>query len=126
MSEIVWLASDLVQAIHAQQLKLFGGPPGLRDEGTLESDLGRPNKRAGYGEPDLAVLTAAYAFGIARNHPFVDGNKRSAWVAARLFLRLNEVSIVFDKAEATILMQRLAAGELAEDQVAAWLRERLA
>ena len=81
MSEIVWLTRDLVQAIHARQLKLFGGPPGLRDEGALESALGQPINRAGYGETDLVELGAADAFGIAKNHPFINGNKnvRRCW-----------------------------------------------
>ena len=115
----------MIETVHERQLAEHGGGSGTRDEGALESALARPQNLELYGEPDAAALAATLAFGIARNHPFVDGNKRSAWVAARLFLRMNEVKIVFDKAEATILMQRLAAGELAEDEVAAWLRDRL-
>ena len=84
MSEIVWLTADLVQSIHAVQLKLFGGPPGLRDPGALEA-LGRPVNRAAYGEPNLAEFAAAYAFGIAKNHPFVDGNKRAALLSLVTF-----------------------------------------
>ena len=91
----------------------------------LESALARPQNLLHYGEPDLAAMAAAYAFGIARNHPFVDGNKRTAWVAARLFLRLNDGQLSFDKAEATVMMQQLAAGELTEVQIAAWFRKRL-
>ena len=115
----------MIEAVHERQLAEHGGGSGTRDDGALESALARPQILALYGEPDSAALAATLAFGICRNHPFVDGNKRSAWVAARLFLRLNEVTVAFDKAEATIMMQRLAAGELAEDEVAAWLRDRL-
>ncbi|APX86756.1 death-on-curing protein [Methylorubrum extorquens] len=123
MSEIVWLASDLVQAIHAQQLKLFGGQPGLRDEGTLESALGRPNKRAGYGEPDLAELAAAYAFGIAKNHPFVDGNKRAALLAFVTFLGLNEIDFFVAEVEAVLMIRGLAAGEVDESGFTRWIRD---
>lgn len=115
----------MIVTVHEQQLAEHGGGSGTRDEGALESALARPRNLELYGEPDAAALAATLAFGIACNHPFIDGNKRSAWVAARLFLRLNAVTIEFSKAEATILMQRLAAGELAEDEVAAWFRDRL-
>lgn len=114
-----------IESVHERQLAEHGGGSGTRDAGALESALARPQNLALYGEPDAAALAATLAFGIARNHPFVDGNKRSAWVGARLFLRLNEVLIAFDKSEATIMMQQLAAGELTEDEVAAWLRDRL-
>lgn len=123
MSEIVWLTSDLVQAIHAQQLKLFGGPPGLRDEGSLESALGRPVNRAGYGEPDLAELAAAYAFGIAKNHPFVDGNKRAALLALVTFLGLNDIDFLVDEAEAVLMIRGLAAGEIDEAGLTRWVRD---
>lgn len=126
MSEIVWVTREYAEAVHDRQLAEHGGGTGIRDAGLLESALARPHNLLHYGEPDLAALAAAYAFGIARNHPFVDGNKRTAWVAARLFLRLNDGVLRFDKAEATIMMQQLAAGELAEDEVAAWSRARLA
>ncbi|KQQ31652.1 death-on-curing protein [Methylobacterium sp. Leaf123] len=123
MIEIVWLTSDLVQAIHAQQLKLFGGPPGLRDEGALESALGRPINRAGYGEPDLAELAAAYAFGIAKNHPFIDGNKRAALLAFVTFLGLNEIDFVVAEAEAVLMIRGLAAGEIDEAGLTRWIRD---
>ena len=89
MSEPVWLTADLAIAIHEEQLRIFGGPPGLRDRGMLESALGRPINKWSYGESDLAALAASYAFGIARNHPFVDGNKRLAFAAADVFLRID-------------------------------------
>ena len=123
MNEIVWLTSDLVQAIHAQQLKLFGGPPGLRDEGSLESTLGRPVNRAGYGEPDLAELAAAYAFGIAKNHPFIDGNKRAALLALVTFLGLNDIDFLVDEAEAVLMIRGLAAVEIDESGLTRWIRD---
>ena len=126
MSGIVWVTREYAETVHDRQLAEHGGGTGLRDAGLLESALARPQNLLHYGEPDLAALAAAYAFGIARNHPFVDGNKRTAWVAARLFLRLNKGQLTVDKAEATVMMQQLAAGELGEDEVAAWFRERLA
>lgn len=120
-----WLTRGEIEAVHERQLAEHGGGSGTRDLGALESALARPQHLALYAEPDVAALAATVAFGIARNHPFVDGNKRSAWVAARLFLRLNGATLTFDKSEATVLMQRLAAGDLSEDEVAAWLRDRL-
>lgn len=123
MNEIVWLTSDLVQAIHAHQLKLFGGPTGLRDEGALESALGRPINRAGYGEPDLAELAAAYAFGIAKNHPFIDGNKRAALLALVTFLGLNDIDFVANEAEAVVMIRSLAAGEIDESGLTRWIRD---
>lgn len=123
MSEIVWLTSRLVQAIHAHQLKLFGGPPGLRDEGALESALGRPVNRAAYGDADLAELAAAYAFGIAKNHPFVDGNKRAALLALITFLGLNEIDFVADEAEAVVMIRALAAGDIDEGGLTRWIRD---
>ncbi len=115
----------MIEAVHERQIAEHGGGVGIRDESALESALARPINLSLYGEPDGAELAAALAFGLARNHPFVDGNKRSAWVGARLFLRLNEIAISFDKAEATVMMQQLAAGELAEVQIAAWFRDRI-
>jgi death-on-curing protein len=125
MTGYVWVSRDIIEAVHDRQLAEHGGGGGLRDENVLESALARPRNLALYGEPDMADLAATLAFGIARNHPFVDGNKRSAWVAARLFLRLNGAVLEFDKAEATVMMQRLAAGELDEEAVAAWFRDRV-
>jgi death-on-curing protein len=87
--------------------------------------LARPINRWSYGEEDLAVLAAAYAFGVARNHPFVDGNKRTAWIMARLFLMANAVEIAFDKIDATNTVVALAAGELSEDELADWFRQRV-
>lgn len=115
----------VVQALHDRQLAEHGGLPGVRDIGAVESALARPINLAGYGEPDAADLAAAYAFGLARNHGFADGNKRSAWVVARLFLMANHVSLEFDKADALRMVLALAAGELEEAQVAQWFRDRI-
>src|SRR6266705_7199137 len=97
MNEPRWLTLDDIEDIHAEQLALFGGPAGIRDRGALESALGRPINRWHYEKADMAQLAAAYAFGIARNHPFVDGNKRMALVAARTFLLINGYQISASK-----------------------------
>ncbi|MEM6476778.1 MAG: type II toxin-antitoxin system death-on-curing family toxin [Pseudomonadota bacterium] len=121
-----WLSLDLALAIHDRQLSEHGGPSGVRDQGMLESALARPLNQWTYGEDDLAALAAAYAYGIARNHPFADGNKRTAWVFARLFLKLNGRSISFTPREAINIVLALAAGELSEEELADWFRQRLA
>lgn len=118
----VWLSRDLILAIHDEQIAEHGGAPGLRDPGLLESALARPLNAAGYGMPDLAELGAAYAHGICRNHPFVDGNKRTAFVALELFLSLNGVDLTASDADAVVTMLRLAAGEIDEPAFAAWIR----
>ena len=125
MTEWKWVSRQVIEAVHERQLAEHSGGIGVRDENALESALARPVNLSLYGDPDVAALAASLAFGLAKNHPFVDGNKRSAWVGARLFLRLNDISIVFDKAEATIMVQSLAAGELSEEEVAAWFRDRI-
>lgn len=119
-----FLGADVARAVHDRQLAEHGGLAGVKDEGLLESALARPINKFGYGETDLCALAAAYAFGIARNHPFADGNKRTAWVMARLFLKLNGVTLAFDKADAIRMMLALASGELDEEVVAGWFRER--
>jgi death on curing protein len=121
-----WLDKAVALAIHDRQLAEHGGGGGVRDDGLLESALARPVNRWAYGDDDPALLAAAYAFGIARNHPFVDGNKRTAWVLARLFLVLNEHELVFEAPDAVTAMLALAAGELSEEALADWFRERLA
>ena len=120
-----WLDMDVALAIHDRQLAEHGGGTGVRDSGMLESALARPINAWAYGADDPAALAAAYAFGIARNHPFVDGNKRTAWVAARLFLALNGCELQFDATDAVRTMLALAAGELSEEELADWFRERL-
>lgn len=127
MNEWQWIAPDVAIAIHDRQLAEHGGPSGLRDRGALESALARPVNLAAYedGSIDAAALAAAYAYGIARNHPFVDGNKRTAWILSRLFLKANGVGLTFDKQEAIDLVLGLAAGKVSEEELAGWLRERV-
>ena len=125
-AEPVWIETELALAIHDRQLAEHGGPIGVRDASALESALARPRNQWAYGEADLCALAAAYAFGVARNHPFTDGNKRTAWVLARLFLALNDVRIAFEPEDAIEMVLLLAAGKLAEDEVTAWLSARRA
>jgi death on curing protein len=125
VSDWRWISSEAATAIHEEQLAEWGGGTGTRDEGGLLSALARPQNLAAYGEPDAGALAAAYASGVCRNHPFIDGNKRTAWVLARLFLAKNGQALVFQEADATVRMLALAAGELGEDQFADWLRERI-
>ncbi len=117
----VWLSRELILAIHDEQLTEHGGAEGLRDPGLLDSALARPLNRAGYAEPDIAELAALYAIGIARNHPFVDGNKRTGFVALELFLRLNGCRFTVADAEAVVVMQSMAAGELPDEEFIAWV-----
>lgn len=117
-----FLSAELAWAIHDRQLAEHGGLAGVKDLGLLDSAVTRPLNKHGYGEQDLCALAAAYAFGIARNHPFADGNKRTAWVMARLFLRLNGVVLTYDKGDAITMVLALAAGELSEEAVADWFR----
>lgn len=121
-----WIDERLALAFHDRQLAEHGGPRGLRDPALLASALSRPLNKWAYGERDLAALGAAYAFGIARNHPFTDGNKRTAWVVARTFLQLNGVRLRFDEADAVRTMLSLAGGELSEEELADWFRQHIA
>ncbi|MFN0219706.1 MAG: type II toxin-antitoxin system death-on-curing family toxin [Hyphomicrobium sp.] len=123
MSEPHWLSVELIIAFHDEQLAMFGGPPGIRDRGMLESAVGRPLNKLAYGETDLAALAAAYAFGIARNHPFVDGNKRASLLAIVTFLGLNDIEFLADQAEAVVMMQSLAAGEVDESGLTQWIKD---
>ncbi len=125
MSEWEWVAPDTVFAVHDRQLAEHGGLDGIRDRGAVESALGRPQNLAAYGDPDAADLAAAYAFGLARNHGFSDGNKRTAWVIARLFLALNGFKLAFDPVDAVRTVEAVAAGTLDEAALAAWFRDRL-
>ena len=118
-----WLPRALILAIHDEQLAEHGGGVGIRDEGLLDSALARPQNRFEYDESaDLATLAAAYAFGIAKNHPFVDGNKRTAYVAAELLLDLNGMALTASDEECVLTMLRLAAGEADEAAFAEWIR----
>ena len=118
----VWLDPSVIHAVHDEQLGEHGGAAGLRDVGLLESALARPMQLAAYGEPDAASLAAAYGFGLAKNHPFVDGNKRTAFVAVELFLMLNGWELAASDADCVIAMLHLAAGDRSEEQFADWLR----
>jgi len=123
MSESVWLDVEILIDLHAEQLALFGGPDGIRDQGILESALGRPVNKFAYRETDIAALAAAYAFGIARNHPFVDGNKRAAFGAMIVFLGLNGIDFLVPPENATAMILALAAGEVNEDGLTRWIRD---
>lgn len=121
-----WLLVDAVLAMHKRQIAEHGGDDAVRDLGLLESALARPQNIAAYeSDPDIARLAAAYAFGIAKNHPFVDGNKRTALVATRTFLLLNGFELRATPAEKYITFLQLAEGSLSESELAAWLRERV-
>ena len=120
-----WLNKAVALAIHDRQLAEHGGGVGVRDDAMLESALARPINRWAYGDEDSASLAAAYAFGVARNHPFVDGNKRTAWVLARLFLARNGYEFVIEAPHAIAAMLALASGEMSENEMADWFRERL-
>lgn len=121
-----WLNADVLQAVHLEQLAEHGGAPGTRDEGLFESALARPQNLALYGEPDAFDLAAAYAVGLAKNHPFIDGNKRTAYVAMELFLVLNGFELAADDASATLTMLSVATGDSDELRLAQWLREHTA
>ena len=121
MAEPVWVELDIVLAIHDEQLAEHGGQPGVRDPGLLESALGRPRNQFAYGEPSITRLAASYAFGISRNHPFLDGNKRTSLVVAELFLELNGYELIASDAQCVATFLQLAAGELTEDQLAEWI-----
>lgn len=123
--EPIWLEAKVALAMHDRQLAEHGGAAGIRDAGILESALSRPINRWAYGEDDPCILAAAFAFGVARNHPFADGNKRTAWVLARTFLRLNGVSIAYEPEDAINIVLALAAGELSEDELADWFRQHV-
>lgn len=122
MKTPVWLLRVAVLAAHERLLSEFGGATGVRDEGLLDSALTRPENLRAYGQPTLFEMAAAYAFGIVKNHPFVDGNKRTGFTAAIVFLELNGATFAASEADATIQTLALAAGDLDESGYAAWLR----
>lgn len=119
----IWLDADVLRAVHEEQLAEHGGVSGTRDEGLFESALARPQNLVAYGDPDAADLAAAYGFGIARNHPFIDGNKRTAFVAVELFLDLNGFDLIADDSECVLTMLAVAAGQMGESTFARWLRQ---
>ena len=124
MSEPVWVSRQVLELLHGESLREHGGADGLRDSGLLDSALARAQNIFAYESvDDVFRLAAAYAFGIAKNHPFVDGNKRAGFIAAGLFLRLNGVRLKADKADAAMAVFDLAAGDITELQFAQWLRK---
>ncbi len=120
-----WVSSEVALAAHREQLAAHGGGDGIRAAALLERAMARPLYLAAYEEPDMAALAAAYAFGIARNHPFVDGNERTALVVSETFLALNGYALNATDAELVVLFLALAAGELPEEELAQWFRERI-
>lgn len=121
----VWIESEILHAVHDEQLAEHGGLAGLRDLNALESAIARARQLANYGSPDVADLAAAYGFGIARNHPFSDGNKRTAFVAVELFLVLNGHELVASDADCVITMLNVAAGDMDESVFASWIRTHI-
>lgn len=117
-----WINREVLIAVHEMQLAEHGGGAGLRDVALLESALAKPLNLAAYGEPDICALAAAYGYGIARNHAFIDGNKRTAFVAVELFLRLNGWQLVAPDADCVLTMLAVATGEITESEFSAWLR----
>ncbi|HSV23398.1 MAG TPA: type II toxin-antitoxin system death-on-curing family toxin [Xanthobacteraceae bacterium] len=118
-----WVTYDQVVAMHSRQLRRFGGAPGLRDDSMLRSAIEHPINKRQYEKADLATLAAAYAYGLAKNHAFVDGNKRAAFMTMMVFLRINSVRFAPDQAHATAIMLSLAAGEVSEGSLARWIRD---
>jgi death-on-curing protein len=123
MSEPFWLDRQIIVAIHDEKLAIHGGASGLRDDGMLESALDRPRNRWAYESAELAELAAAYAFGIARNHPFVDGNKRTSLLALYTFLGVNGIDFVVAEADAAAMILSLAAGEVSAESLTRWIRD---
>jgi death-on-curing protein len=124
VKELIWISDGVVLAIHRRQLAEHGGLEGIRDEGLLQSALYRAQNLLAYAEspPDMASLAAAYAYGIVKNHPFVDGNKRTAYVVMRTFLKLNGYDIQASSEEKYHIWIALAAGKLSEEELASWIR----
>jgi len=121
MKEPVWVLREVVFLLHEQSLAQFGGAAGVRDEGLLDSALGKPLNLFAYGKPSLFDLAASYAYGIVKNHPFLDGNKRSGFIVAVTFLELNGRRFVANEVDATVRTLALAAGEMSEAAYSAWL-----
>lgn len=122
MADWHWLSAEVLQAVHDEQLAEHGGAAGTRDAGLFESAMARPVNLAAYGSPDVCELAAAYGYGLARNHPFIDGNKRTAFVALELFLLLNGHELVASDADCVLTMLRVDAGEISEPELAHWIR----
>ena len=122
MKEPVWVLREVVFMLHEQSLAQFGGSPGVRDEGLLDSALSKPQNLFAYGKPSVFDLAASYGFGLVKNHPFIDGNKRAGFVGAVLFLELNGYQFQATEVEAALRTLALAAGEMSEAAYAAWLK----
>lgn len=120
-----WIDRDVLLMLHDESLAEHGGGVGIRDEGLLDSALSKPLNNVAYGAPDIAELAAAYGFGLAKNHPFVDGNKRAAFLAVGLFLYLNGYRLTATQADATRAILALAASEIGESQFAQWIRDHM-
>lgn len=125
MQEPEWVSKAVVLALHEEQLAEHRGSPGLRDEGLLESALGKPQNLLSYGEPDLADLAAAYAVGLAKNHPFIDGNKRVSNVVTLTFLLLNGSDLKAEDAEQVRVWLAIADGTMSEEHAANWIRKHM-
>jgi death on curing protein len=125
LADWIWVATDVALATHTEQRTEHGGGQGIRDEQLLDSAMARAPNLAAYGEPDAAALAATYAYGIARDHPFVDGNKRTAAVVSETFVVLNGYALEASDAEVVVAFVALAAGDLSEDELADWFRARL-
>jgi death-on-curing protein len=123
MSEPDWLAVDMIVAIHDEQLAIHGGLAGMRDAALLESALDRPRNKWAYESAELPELAAAYGYGIAKNHPFVDGNKRTSLLAIYTFLGINGVDFIVPEADAAAMIFALAAGEVSEESLARWIKD---
>jgi death on curing protein len=121
----VWIDPDVLLAAHDEQLAEHGGAAGIRDRGLFESALARPKNLAAYGDPDAAALAAAYGFGLAKNHAFVDGNKRTALVALELFLAINGFELTADDRQCVIVMLSVASGAFSESELADWIRKHV-
>ena len=122
MKEPVWVLREVVLTLHEQSLAQFGGSAGIRDEGLMDSALGKPRNLFAYGKPALFDLAASYAFGLVKNHPFIDGNKRTGFIVAVLFLELNGCQFFAGEVDATVRTLALAAGDMTEAAYAQWLK----
>lgn len=122
MKEPVWVLREVVLAMHEQSLAQFGGSAGIRDKGLMDSALGKPQNLYAYGKPDIFELAASYAFSLVKNHPFIDGNKRTGFLVSIVFLELNGYTFRATEADAAVRTLALAAGELPESAFAQWLK----
>jgi death on curing protein len=126
MTHWIWLDGQVLLAVHDEQLAEHGGQAGVRDMALFDSALARAQQVAAYGEPDVAALAAAYGYGISRNHPFLDGNKRTAFVAVELFLMLNGYRLAATDVDCVLTMLDVASGQITEPEFAAWIQKHLA